>query len=127
MFISKFSVKNWGKNQNQGELNQAHEWMKIEEAIKSLDGHRKTLVTLEANDDIHMAIGGGTHKFVVYATFDNETFHDLVDLSQSTLSETLVVGGQQSIYPAKQCVDLNTALKATKTFAEFGELEKSVS
>jgi Immunity protein Imm1 len=39
---------------------------------------------------------------------------------------TLVVGGQEGIYPAKLCVDLNTAFKAAKTFALLGTLEKSV-
>lgn len=126
MFISQFSVENWEKNQNLGQLHQAREWAEIEQAIKELDGHRKTLVTLETNNETHMAIGGGFDKFIVYVTFDNETFYHLINSSQSDAFETLVIGGQESIYPAKLCVDLNTTIKAAKTFAECGAMEKSV-
>ena len=126
MFISHFSVENWQKTQNQGELNQAHEWAEIENAIKELDGHRKTLVTLETDNETHMSIGGGANTFIVYVTFDNESFYHLVNSSRSGSDETLVVGGQESIYPAKLCVDFNTTIKAAKTFAECGAMEKSV-
>jgi len=40
--------------------------------------------------------------------------------------ESLVVGGQEGIYPAKLCVDKDTAIRAAKTFAELGAMEKSV-
>lgn len=126
MFISHFSVENWQKTQNQGEINQAHEWAEIENAIKELDGHRKTLVTLGTDNETHMSIGGGANKFIVYVTFDNENFYHLINSSQSDSDETLVIGGQESIYPAKLCVDLNTTIKAAKTFAECGAMEKSV-
>jgi Immunity protein Imm1 len=126
MFISKFSVENWVGNQNKGFLKQAHFWPEIETAIKELDGHRKTLVTLEAEDETHMAIGGGIGKYVVYLTFNNEDFHYLVDLSKSDEEMILVVGGQEGFYPAKLCVDLDTTIKAAKTFAELGTMEKSV-
>lgn len=126
MFISHFSVENWQKTQNQGELNQAHEWAEIENAIKELDGHRKTLVTLETDNETHMSIGGGADKFIVYVTFDNEIFYHLINSSQSDSDAKLVIGGQESIYPAKLCVDLNTTIKAAKTFAECGAMEKSV-
>ncbi len=126
MFISKFSVENWVSNQNKEVLEKAREWMQLESAIKDLDAHRKTLVLLETEDETHMAIGGGLGKYVVYVTFDNEDFHYLIDPSKTDTEETLVVGGQEGLYPAKLCVDLATTLKAAKTFAEFGTMEKSV-
>jgi Immunity protein Imm1 len=127
MFISKFSVEDWVGNQNKGLLEASQDWKEIETAIKDLDGRRKTLVTLETDGETHMAVGGKTGKYVVYVTFDNESFYNLVDLSKSdALDQPLVVGGQEGIYPAKLCVDLNTALKAAKTFALLGTLEKSV-
>ncbi|MEH1888176.1 MAG: Imm1 family immunity protein [Nostoc sp.] len=73
-----------------------------------------------------MAIGGGIQKYVVYVTFDNENFYYLVDLSKSNTDETVIVGGQEGVYPAKSCIDLNTTLKAAKTFAELGIMEESV-
>lgn len=127
MFISKFSVEDWQSNRNHELLAEATGWGEIEAAIKELDGDRKTLVTLEAEGETHMAIGGGTGKYIVYVTFDNKNFNYLVDPAKSDNPESLIVGGQEGIYPAKWCVDLTTALKAAKAFAEFGTIEKSVA
>lgn len=126
MFISKFSVDDWEGNQNQTSLEPVQNWAEIETVIKELDGYHKTLVTLEADGETHMAVGGGTDKYIVYLTFDNETFHYLVDPSKPDADETLTVGGQEGIYPAKLCVGIDSALKAAKTFAERGIMDKSV-
>jgi Immunity protein Imm1 len=126
MFISNFSIENWQSNQNNGLLKEAKGWEEIEAAIRELDGHRRTLVTLEAEGETHMAIGGGTGRYLVYVTFDNENFNYLVNPSKPDNAETLVVGGQEGIYPAKWCVDLATTLRAAKAFAELGMIEKSV-
>jgi Immunity protein Imm1 len=125
MFVSKFSVENWESNRNHGLLKEAKEWTEIESAIRELDGHRRTLVTLETEGETHMSIGGGNGKYFVYLTFDNENFNYLVNPSNLARTETLVVGGQSGIYPAKSCVDLTTTLKAAKVFAELGIVEKS--
>ncbi len=127
MFITKFSVENWIGNQNKGSVEQAHSWQEIESAIRELDGHQKTLVTLETDSETHMAVGGGLGKYIVYLTFDNENFHYLVDPSKSDIDEFAIVGGQEGVYPAKSCVDLNTTLKAAKAFAELGTMEESVN
>ena len=126
MFITKVSVEDWIGNQNRGFVEQASNWQDIEATIRELDGHHKTLVTLETDGEAHMAVGGGQDKYVVYMTFDNESFHYLVDPSKSNIGESLIVGGQDGIYPAKSCVDLNTTLKAAKTFAELGAMDESV-
>ena len=99
--------------------------MVIEE-LRELDGHRRTLVTLETDGETHMAIGGGANKYLVYVTFDNENFSYLINPTKSGDAETLVVGGQEGIYPGKWCVDLTIALKAAKSFVELGSIEKSV-
>ena len=127
MFISKFSVENWEGNRNKGLLEPAQDWTEIEAAIRELDGHRKTLVTLETESEAHMAVGGGTDKYVVYLTFDNETFHYLVNPSESDVDEILVVGGQEGVYPAKLCIDINGSLKAARTFVELGKMDKSLT
>jgi hypothetical protein len=126
MFISRFSVENWQENQNHIVLNLAQDWSDIEIAIKALDGHRKTLVTLETDDETHMSVGGGIGKYVVYLTFDNEIFNYLIDPSKPDTNENLVIGGQEGVYSARLCVDLNMTLRAAKTFAESGTMEKSV-
>ncbi|MDZ7959876.1 MAG: Imm1 family immunity protein [Aulosira sp. DedQUE10] len=126
MRITKFAVEDWIGNQNKGFVEQAHSWQEIESAIRELDGHHKTLVTLETNSDTHMAVGGGLGKYIVYLTFDNEIFHYLVDPSKSDKDEFVIVGGQEGVYPASSCVDLKTTLKAAKAFAELGRMEESV-
>ncbi len=78
-------------------------------ASSSRYGLHMTLVTLEADDDTHMAVGGGTDQYVVDA------------------DERLIVGGQEGIYPLKLCVGVNSVLKAAKTFAEFGKMDKSLA
>jgi hypothetical protein len=127
MFISKYSVENWESDRNNGLLKEVKEWSEIETAIRELDGHYRTLVTLETENESHMSIGGGNGKYFVYLTFDNDNFNYLVNLSSSDKTENLVIGGQSGIYPAKSCVDLTTTLKAAKVFAELGTMERSVS
>lgn len=126
MFISKFSVEDWQGNQNRGSLQPVTNWGDIEAAIGQLDGQHKTLVTLETDGEPHMAVGGGKDKYIVYLTFDNESFHYIVNLSKPDADESLTVGGQVGVYPAKLCIDRDAALKAAKTFAERGSMEKSV-
>jgi Immunity protein Imm1 len=126
MFVTKFSVEDWVGNQNRGFVEQASNWQEIEAAIRELDGYHKTLITLETDGETHMAVGGGQDRYVVYMTFDNESFHYLVDPSKSDVEESLIVGGQEGFYPAKSCVDLNTALKAARAFAELGAMDESV-
>jgi hypothetical protein len=127
MFISKFSVEAWEGNQNRVLLEATQSWTEIEIAIRELDGQRKTLVTLEADGETHMAVGGRGDRYVVYVTFDNEAFYYLVDASRLGADERLTVGGQEGVYPAKLCVGRDAALKAARSFAEFGEMDASVT
>jgi Immunity protein Imm1 len=126
MFISKFSIENWESNRNNGLLQEVKDWTEVETAIRELDGHHRTLVTLETEGETHMSIGGGNGKYFVYTTFDNENFNYLVNRSNSDKTETLVIGGQEGLYPARSCVDLTTTIKAAKVFAELGIIEKSL-
>jgi Immunity protein Imm1 len=127
MFISTYSIENWEGDRNNGLVQEAKDWTEVETAIRDLDGHHRTLVTLETEGEAHMSIGGGGGKYFVYLTFDNENFNYLVNLSNSDRHETLVIGGQEGIYPAKSCVDITTTLKAAKIFAELGTMERSIS
>ena len=127
MFVSNLSVENWVGNRDEGEFIENPNWNQIESAIRELNGKSKTLVTLGADDESYMTIGGGeSEKYTVNVTFDNISFSSLVDLSKPDEIEKLVVGGQEGNYPAKLCVDLQTALLAAKIFAELGELEPSL-
>ncbi|NEQ36787.1 MAG: hypothetical protein F6K40_11060 [Okeania sp. SIO3I5] len=128
MFVLDLSVEKWVGNQDEGDFIENPTWQQIESAIGELNGTSKTLVTLGADEEIYMSVGGGAGgQYIVNVTFDNLTFYNLVDLSQLEEVQQLVVGGQLGNYQAKICVDLQTALLAAKTFALAGELEESVS
>jgi Immunity protein Imm1 len=126
MFVSKFSLEDWQGTQNHSSLQPVECWPDIEAAIQELDGQRKTLVTLEAEGEIHMAIGGGPHEYIVYLTLDNDIFHYLVDPAKSDAERKLVVGGQEGTYSAKLCVGVAAVMQAAKTFAELGTMDRSV-
>ncbi|MHC5595710.1 MAG: hypothetical protein ACYTXC_07045 [Nostoc sp.] len=126
--VFKLSAEKWVSNSNQGELIKDPNWIQIEAAIRELDGKSKTLVTLKADDETYMNIGGGNlAKYVVTATFNNKRFDVLVDLSKSDEIETLVVGGEEKNYPVKMCGDLLHCLVAARTFTESGKLDALLS
>ena len=125
MFVLDLSVEKWVGNRNESDFIENPDWSQIEAAIHELDGKSKTLVTLGVDEETYMTVGGGeSGKYVVSVTFDNISFHNLVDLSKPDATEKLVVGGQEGIYPAKMCVDLLRCLLAARTFAESGELDR---
>lgn len=126
MFISKFSSEDWQNNQNTEVLHPAKNWQEIEKVIRELDGKHRTLVTLETDGEAHLAIGGGPDKFIVYLTFDNEVFYYLCGFAKSNLEESLIVGGQEGLYPTKFCVEIDLILQVAKTFAEFGTMDQTV-
>lgn len=128
MFISDLSIEKWVSNKNESDFIEKPSWTQIESAIRELDGKSKTLVTLGVDEDTYMTIGGGeSRKYIVSVTFDNISFHNLVDLSKPDGTEKLVVGGQEGIYPTKMCVDLFPSLVAARTFAESGKLDSLLS
>jgi len=131
MFISKFSSEDWQNNQNNEVLHPAKNWQEIEKVIRELDGKHRTLVILETDGEAHLSIGGGPDKFIVYLTFDNETFYHLLnrayllDPSKSKSKENIIVGGQAGLYATKLCVGMDTAIQVAETFAQFGEKDRS--
>ena len=127
MFVLNLSAENWVGNQDEGDLIESPTWNQIEQAIRELDGKSKTLVTLGADDECYLSIGGGeSGKYIVNVTFDNVRFQNLVDPSKPDAIDKLFVGGQEGNYSAKMCVNLETALLAAKTFTASGKLETSL-
>lgn len=127
MFISALSADEWAGVFNQGYTIEHPSLEQIESAIRMLDGQIRTLVTIEAEDETHMAIGGGSSgQYVVYATFDNQRFATLVasnSRSSSNRAVVLVAGGQSGDYPERHCVDIEAALRAARAFAVNGSLD----
>ena len=82
MFVSKLYTDNWTGNRNEENFIENPNLRQIERAIFKLDGKIRTLVSLEADDDSYMMIGGGNSGFsgeyVVTATLDNYNFYSLL-------------------------------------------------
>ena len=128
MFVSNLTIENWVGNKDESTVIENPSWQEIETAILELNGKSKTLVTLGADEETYMSIGGGeAGKYIVNVTFDNMSFYNLGNFSKSEQIEKLVVGGQVGDYPEKMCINLQTVLLASKTFAELGKLEESVN
>ena len=128
MFFLDLSTEKWVGHKNESRFIENPTWQQIEAAICELDGKTQTLVTLGVDEETYMSIGGSTNgRYIVNVTFNNMTFYNLADRTQSEQTEELVVGGQLGNYPAKLCVDLPTTLLVAQTFARSGELDNSMT
>lgn len=123
MFVSKLSWDEWDGNHDRGNVIEVTTWDEVRSKIEALEGRFRTLVTLEGAGEVHMAIGGGAGRYVVYVTFDNESFQYLVDRSRDGGEmASIVVGGQMGEYTARRCVGLSIVLQVAQLFVEQGEV-----
>jgi hypothetical protein len=63
-----------------------------------------------------MGIGGGGGRYVVYLTYDNDEFWNLVGSGPADAVVVLKAGGQEGEYAGNQIVDLNQARAAGLVF-----------
>jgi len=102
-------------------------WDEIWEAINSLDGHKRTLLSLVEGVNAYMLIGGDPDKgFIVNTTSDNCEFYSLVISGKPTEEVLITIGGQEGNYKSKHCVPLPFALRAARTYFETREQEESL-
>lgn len=102
-------------------------WGAIERAIRALDGTLKTLVCIEARNNMHMDVASGANdRCAVACTYDNESYYVLTDGSGSTELVEVTVAGITREYPVHMLVPREVALVAAKTFAEKGEGDPSL-
>ena len=94
-------------------------------ALESLDESRQTMLTIQVGDEAHLTVAGGNGRYVVYATFDNEEFWNLLGSDSSTETVMLNAGGQEGDFPTRQIVDLDKALSAGLVFLESRQLDPS--
>ncbi|MBD2301561.1 hypothetical protein H6G80_15020 [Nostoc sp. FACHB-87] len=79
MFVSKLYTDKWTGNKNEETFIENPNWQQIKTAICELDGKSKTLVSLEADEQSYMMIGGGNEgQYIVTVTLDNEIFYSLL-------------------------------------------------
>ena len=91
-----------------------------------LDRRTYTMMVIKAAGDCHMAVGGGDGQYVVYATFDNEVFWNLVRSDGGSGTLMLNVGGQEGDFPARQVVEEEQARQAGLTFLQSGQLDRDL-
>lgn len=90
-------------------------------AIRQLDTRVHTLVMAMGAEEQHLGVGGGNGRFVVYATFDSNTFWNLTCADTAYGNVLLNAGGQDGHYPSNLVVDAALAEEAATTFLEtFG-------
>jgi Immunity protein Imm1 len=105
----------------EGVLN--HEWTveeassaDLDRALERLDARIYTMITVQLGGEQHLTIGGGAGQYVVYATFDNEVFWNLLRPQPIVGTVLLNVGGQQGDFLAAQVVDKQQARVAGHVF-----------
>lgn len=112
----------------EGVLN--HEWRidrassaDLARALERLDARTQTIVTIQGDGEQHLTIGGGAGQYVVYATFDNDQFWNLLRSQPASGTILLNAGGQEGDYPAQQIVTKEQALGAGLAFLDVGALD----
>ena len=101
-------------------------WDDAQQAIERLDATVFTLVTIGGPGEQHLTIGGGSGRYVVYATFDNWDFWNLLGANPDGAPILLNAGGQEGDYPARQVVDKDRALRAARTFFTSLQLDPTL-
>ena len=123
MYASKVVTDSWNGPANSEHEHHLKSCEQIDHAIGHLDQKVHTLVIVESNSGAHLAVGGGLGRYIVYATFDNETYFNLVKEPSSGETVSLFVGGQHGDYPLDTVIDKESAISAARTFAFSGELD----
>jgi hypothetical protein len=114
------TILTWDEGFNEREL-PSPDLDDVRARIAALNGIDRSLVTVY-RDDAHLAVGGSANDgLVVYCTFDNEVFWQIVVDGDPGTSMTVVAGGQAGLYPATKVVSLGDALTAAVDFLERGE------
>ena len=104
-------------------------WDNIEQAIRRLDGKKNTEVIFgPGGEDRYMLVSGGNNgQYIAIITYDNETFHNIIDPSKADDAlVNLVCGGQAADFSARQVNSLEPVLKAANSYAVAGEVDKSL-
>lgn len=81
----------------------------FESALGRLDAKTYTMLTIQAEGEAHLTIAGGNGQYMVYATFDNEDFWNLIRSEEVSGTVILNAGGQEGDYPARQVVSMSEA------------------
>lgn len=126
MYIRGIVADRWEGILNREERSDSPTIQDVERFFERLDQKNYTLIILERDASTHMAVGGGAGQYVVYATYDNETFWNLLRSEPTDMTVPLNVGGQEGHYPSAQVVTKDIAWRAGRSFVEAGVLDQTL-
>ena len=114
------TILTWDEGYEQREL-PSPSAAEVQSRIAALNGVNRTLVTVY-RDESHIAVGGSASDgLVVYCTFDNEVFWQLLSNATPGGSIDVVAGSQAGTYPSEHVTTLAAAQKAAAVFLEHGD------
>ncbi len=93
--------------------------VQIDEGIESLDQRNRTLLIVNVGES-HLAVGGGGDAFIVYLTYDNSRFFNLVDYARSGAQVAVNAGGQVGKFAPCRVVSKEASKKAARWFLQTG-------
>lgn len=129
MFVKILSVDDWREKVNYGKSIDNPTWHGVEQAIASLDGRQRTIVTLsDAAGSQHYMIIAGKHdgRLLVNTTTDNWSFYSLIDPRRSDRKQLVCVGGQDGEYEDRKFVPVDWAIQAAREFFDTGQRKASL-
>jgi hypothetical protein len=126
-FVNRIIADKWSGALTEDEVIVSPTFDDLRRVIESLDANVKTSVFLEGENGAYLAVGGGSGQYIVYVSPSDQQFWNLIaNRTERNEKISLVVGGQDGDYAARQVVDKNSAIKAAKRFFLKGELDRSL-
>ena len=128
MFVNHLATETSGRQQTIDEPT----WNEIESSLRTLQNadavSKCSTVVLSSGSDglTNMLVDGLGDEFVVQVSFGDGYFHYLADDSRNDVATRRVVGGQRVDWPNRHVANFVTALKAVRSFAESGSLDKDL-
>jgi Immunity protein Imm1 len=117
----------WEGISNEEEIIENPTSFQFKRMFDRMDAKTYTMLTLQSDGECHLAIGGGAGQYVVYATFDNHVFWNLVRREGGSGTVMLNAGGQEGDYPARQIIDAEQTRQAGLSFLQSGQLDQALT
>jgi len=86
------------------------------------------LTPSDSNHQTYLCIGGGAGRYLVTGCIENGRFPTLIDPSKPEQEkERIVSRGQEVLVPSQWVVDLESVLKAARSFFEAGDFNSGIA
>jgi hypothetical protein len=127
VFVNQITADNWSNEVTNDEVIISPTVADLHRVIDLLDADVRTSVFLYGDNGAYLAIGGGNGQYIVYVAPSDKQFWNLTS-NEADESEmiSLVVGGQESEYDARQIVTKDIAIKAAESFFTKGDIDPSL-